>query len=195
VTVLWQCGHFRVAADHGAAACTYCTTSPASRTGAAAVAACTSRSIDRPWCNLQRRCCPIRAASIGHLGGEPGCRGRRIAPQPTLDAISLILSRRFWLRLAAVSHAPVLTPLAGHGVRVPLRLPSPAWYERAAARWIARLIAERPGIRLAELELVAASFREAVYSGRGVGVLRHALETSSASPTRPLRGSANSPGS
>src|SRR6059058_4347533 len=34
-------------------------------------------------------------------------------------------------------------------------------YERAAARWIARLIAERPGVRLSEIELAAAAFREA----------------------------------
>jgi hypothetical protein len=43
----------------------------------------------------------------------------------------------------------------------------PERYERAAARWIARLIAERPGIRLSEVELAAAGFRDAVYSERG----------------------------
>jgi len=43
----------------------------------------------------------------------------------------------------------------------------PERYERAAARWIARLIAEWPGVRLAEVELAAASFREAVHSDRG----------------------------
>jgi hypothetical protein len=48
----------------------------------------------------------------------------------------------------------------------------PARYERAAARWIARLVAERPGVRLSELELVAAGFREAVHSERGAVTLR-----------------------
>lgn len=36
----------------------------------------------------------------------------------------------------------------------------PAKYERAAARWIARLIAERR-LRLSEIDLAAAAFREA----------------------------------
>jgi hypothetical protein len=49
-------------------------------------------------------------------------------------------------------------------------------YERAAARWIARLIAERPGIHLAEVELAAGGFREALYSERGVAALRGCLE-------------------
>jgi hypothetical protein len=51
----------------------------------------------------------------------------------------------------------------------------PERYERAAARWISRLIAERPGVRLSELELVAAGFREAVHSDRGVITLRLCL--------------------
>jgi hypothetical protein len=54
----------------------------------------------------------------------------------------------------------------------------PERYERAAARWISRLIAERPGVRLSELELVAAGFREAVYSDRGVVTLRESLAAS-----------------
>jgi hypothetical protein len=54
----------------------------------------------------------------------------------------------------------------------------PERYERAAARWIARLVAERPGVRLAEVELAAASFREAVHHDRGVVVLRDCLAAS-----------------
>jgi hypothetical protein len=52
----------------------------------------------------------------------------------------------------------------------------PAKYERAAARWIARLIAERPSVRLSELELAAAAFREAPHDPRGEAVLRGLLE-------------------
>lgn len=52
------------------------------------------------------------------------------------------------------------------------------YYEQAAARWIARLIAERPGVRLAEVELAAAGFREAVNNDRGVVVLRDCLAAS-----------------
>jgi hypothetical protein len=52
-------------------------------------------------------------------------------------------------------------------------------YERAAARWIARLIAERPKIRLSEIELAAAGFREAIHTQRGVDAA-----------TRPGRGGA-----
>ena len=48
-------------------------------------------------------------------------------------------------------------------------------YERAAARWIARLIAEQPGVRLSEIELAAAGFRDAVYSERGADALRCCL--------------------
>jgi hypothetical protein len=51
----------------------------------------------------------------------------------------------------------------------------PERYERAAARWIARLIAERPKIQLSEIELAAAGFREALHSGRGVEALRGCL--------------------
>ncbi len=51
----------------------------------------------------------------------------------------------------------------------------PERYERAAARWIARLIAERPKIHLSEIELAAAGFREALHSDRGVEVLRGCL--------------------
>lgn len=54
----------------------------------------------------------------------------------------------------------------------------PERYERAAARWIARLIAERPGVRLAEVDLAAAGFREAVHNDRGVVVLRDCLAAS-----------------
>ena len=52
----------------------------------------------------------------------------------------------------------------------------PAKYERAAARWITRLIAERPGVRLSEIELAAAAFREAPHDARGEAVLRGLLE-------------------
>jgi hypothetical protein len=55
----------------------------------------------------------------------------------------------------------------------------PAKYERAAARWIARLIAERPGLRLSELELAAAAFREPIHDPRGEAVLRGLLEVGS----------------
>jgi hypothetical protein len=48
----------------------------------------------------------------------------------------------------------------------------PERYERAAVRWIARLIAERPKIHLSEIELAAAGFREALHSERGVEALR-----------------------
>ena len=48
----------------------------------------------------------------------------------------------------------------------------PERYERAAARWIARLIAERPRIHLSEVELAAAAFREAMHSERGEATLR-----------------------
>lgn len=51
----------------------------------------------------------------------------------------------------------------------------PERYERAAARWIARLIAERPKILLAEIELAAAGFREAIHTDRGVVALRGLL--------------------
>lgn len=52
----------------------------------------------------------------------------------------------------------------------------PERYERAAARWIARLIAERPKVvHLSEIELAAAGFREALHSDRGVEVLRGCL--------------------
>ena len=51
----------------------------------------------------------------------------------------------------------------------------PERYERAAARWIARLIAERPKIHLPEIELAAAGFREAMHSERGVEALRGCL--------------------
>src|SRR3954469_11045470 len=51
----------------------------------------------------------------------------------------------------------------------------PERYERAAARWIARLIAERPKIQLSEIELAAAGFREAMHTQRGVDALRGLL--------------------
>jgi hypothetical protein len=51
----------------------------------------------------------------------------------------------------------------------------PERYERAAARWIARLIAERPSIQLSEIELAAAGFREAMHTERGVDALRGLL--------------------
>lgn len=51
----------------------------------------------------------------------------------------------------------------------------PEGYERAAARWIARLISERPKIHLSEIELAAAGFREALHSERGVEALRSCL--------------------
>ena len=51
----------------------------------------------------------------------------------------------------------------------------PERYERAAARWIARLIAERPKIQLSEIELAAAGFREALHTERGVDALRGLL--------------------
>lgn len=51
----------------------------------------------------------------------------------------------------------------------------PERYERAAARWITRLIAERPKIQLSEIELAAAGFREALHSERGVDALRGCL--------------------
>jgi hypothetical protein len=44
----------------------------------------------------------------------------------------------------------------------------PDRYERAAARWIGRLVAERPRLRLSEVELAAGAFREALHSDRGV---------------------------
>ena len=52
----------------------------------------------------------------------------------------------------------------------------PERYERAAARWIARLIAERPKIRLSEIELAAAAFREALHYQRGEDALRGLLK-------------------
>ena len=52
----------------------------------------------------------------------------------------------------------------------------PAKYERAAARWIARLIEERPGLHLAEIELAAAGFREALHQERVETALRGLLE-------------------
>src|SRR5690348_11103671 len=48
----------------------------------------------------------------------------------------------------------------------------PERYERAAARWIGRLVAERPRLRLSEVELAAGAFREALHSDRGVATLR-----------------------
>jgi hypothetical protein len=47
-------------------------------------------------------------------------------------------------------------------------------YERAAARWIAKLMAEHPGTRLDELELIAAALRG--LAGRGAGQAAAALE-------------------
>ena len=55
----------------------------------------------------------------------------------------------------------------------------PERYERAAARWIARLIEERPGLHLSEIELAAAGFREALHHQRGEGALRVLLEVGS----------------
>ena len=52
----------------------------------------------------------------------------------------------------------------------------PERYERAAARWIARLIEEQPGLHLAEIELAAAGFREALHHARGEAALRGLLE-------------------
>jgi hypothetical protein len=52
----------------------------------------------------------------------------------------------------------------------------PERYERDAARWIARLVAERPRVHLAEIELGAGGFREALFSERGVDALRGCLE-------------------
>src|SRR5262249_37167595 len=49
---------------------------------------------------------------------------------------------------------------------------TPERYERAAARWIARLDSERPPVRLSEVELAAGAFREAVFSDRGEKRLR-----------------------
>ena len=60
----------------------------------------------------------------------------------------------------------------------------PERYERAAARWIARLIAERPGVRLAEVELAAAGFREALHSDRGTVLLRECLAASTRAAAR-----------
>jgi hypothetical protein len=54
----------------------------------------------------------------------------------------------------------------------------PERYDRAAARWIARLVAERPDVRLAEVELASAGFRAAVHSDRGVALLRDCLAAS-----------------
>ena len=48
----------------------------------------------------------------------------------------------------------------------------PERYERAAARWIGRLVIERPRLRLSEVELAAGAFREALYSDGGVTTLR-----------------------
>ncbi len=48
----------------------------------------------------------------------------------------------------------------------------PERYERAAARWIGRLVAERPRLRLSEVELAVGAFREALHSDRGVTTLR-----------------------
>ena len=41
-----------------------------------------------------------------------------------------------------------------------------------AAGWIGRLVAERPRLRLSEVELAAGAFREALHSDRGVTTLR-----------------------
>jgi hypothetical protein len=51
----------------------------------------------------------------------------------------------------------------------------PERYERAAARWIGRLVAERPRLRLSEVELASAAFREALHSDRGVSTLHEKL--------------------
>ena len=48
----------------------------------------------------------------------------------------------------------------------------PERYERAAARWIGRLVAERPRLRLSEVELAVGAFREALHSDRGETTLR-----------------------
>jgi hypothetical protein len=52
----------------------------------------------------------------------------------------------------------------------------PDRYERAAARWVARLIEERPGIPLAEIEFAAGAFREALHHERGEAALRGLLD-------------------
>jgi hypothetical protein len=65
-----------------------------------------------------------------------------------------------------------------------------ARYERATARWIARLIAERPAVPLSELELAAAAFREAPHDPRGEAMLRALLEGGAG--TRPSRSSPSS---
>ena len=48
----------------------------------------------------------------------------------------------------------------------------PERYERAAARWLAWLITDRPRVRLSEVELAVGAFREAVFSERGEATLR-----------------------
>jgi hypothetical protein len=50
----------------------------------------------------------------------------------------------------------------------------PDRHERAAARWIARLI--EAGLYLSEIELAAAGFREALHHQRGEEALRGLLE-------------------
>jgi hypothetical protein len=52
----------------------------------------------------------------------------------------------------------------------------PAKYERAAARWVARLIAQRPGLHLSQIQLAAAGFREAQHHPRGEAALRELLD-------------------
>lgn len=42
-------------------------------------------------------------------------------------------------------------------------------------RWIGRLVAERPRVRLSELELAAGAFREALHSDRGETTLREKI--------------------
>jgi hypothetical protein len=45
-----------------------------------------------------------------------------------------------------------------------------------AQRWIARMIEERPGLHLSEIELAAAGFREAMHSEGGDDALRGCLD-------------------
>jgi hypothetical protein len=85
--------------------------------------------------------------------------------------LKVLCSTSFWIAEAAARELQQVGLRDALALVLPYR-DDPGRYERAAARWIARLVSERPRVRLSEVELAAAAFREAVHSDRGEAKLR-----------------------
>lgn len=97
--------------------------------------------------------------------GHPRTRFRRAVDGKSHALAEMAAREMRWLTLGEALDLALL-----------YRSADAAKYERAAVRWIARLAAERPGVRLSEIEIAAAAFREAPYDRRGEAVLRGLLE-------------------